>query len=784
MSKIKYLVIVESPSKAKTLSKILSSEYKVLASYGHIRDLPKTELGFDPDDNFKPKYVVSPDKKRVISELKKYIDKDTIVLLASDEDREGEAISWHLLETLKIHNHETKRIVFHEITKQAILHAIEHPTKLNMNMVDAQQARRILDRAVGYKLSPLLWKKIKFGLSAGRVQSVAVRIVVDREKEIEAFKPEEFWKLKLDILSNPSFKAEFTKLNGKTIKITNGNEASEIKSACNSSDYVLNNIEEKDSFRNPPPPFTTSTLQQEASTKAGLSPKQTMMIAQKLYEGNFYIPNHTGGLITYMRTDSVNLSTVALQAAKEVITSEYGSEYSLATPRTYQTKGNGKVAAQEAHEAIRPVNLSLKPSDLVNYLDNKDLKLYTLIWQRTIATQMTQAKVANTTYKIYGGVNREYEFVAKGTKILFPGFMKAYTEGVDDPDNALDSKEKFLPNVERGTIFKDTSLTAEQNFTKPPSRYTEASLIKKMEAEGVGRPSTYAATLSTISTRGYVEINTEKKLAPTTMGTVVTEYLIDNFPNIVDLAFTANIETEFDKIANGEIAWETVMHNFYDNFVKTVISKEGTDRVQFSKAKEIGTDKETGLPIYVKEGTHGVYIQIGDANKEEKKKPYKISPVPKGVRIEDITLDLAKHYLKVPRVLGNKDDKPVNVGIGKFGPYLQWEKKYYTIKPSYEISPYDIELKQAIKIISEVDEEKAKALVWQKDNKDYGTISIINGFYGLYINVTGTSKHKKGNLKLPKDVTEDKAKNFTVEEVIKIIENQPKPSVKGRKWKK
>ncbi len=773
----KNLVIVESPAKAKTLTKFLGSDYKVLASFGHVSDLPKNELGFDPDNDFKPKYLVSPDKKRVISELKKNIGPDTTVYLAADEDREGESIAWHLLETLKLQKHDTKRIVFHEITKSAILHAIEHPGKLNMNMVDAQQARRVLDRAVGYKLSPLLWTKIKYGLSAGRVQSVALRIVVDKENEISAFIPEEYWKLKLDILSNPNFKAEFSKHNGKITKVTNVEQATNIKTECDKYDYVLDDIVEKDSTRNPSPPFTTSTLQQEASNKAGLAPKQTMMLAQKLYEGNHTLPNHTGGLITYMRTDSTNLSTLALNACKEVILKEYGKEYSLTSPRIY-SKSKGKVAAQEAHEAIRPVNMNLKPSDLSGYLDSRELKLYTLIWQRTLATQMAQAKVANTTYKIYGGKDKEYEFVAKGTKIVFPGFMKAYT--VEDSN----SKDKFLPNVPKGTIFKDTELTTEQNFTKPPARYSEASLIKKMEAEGVGRPSTYASTLSTISTRGYVILNDDKKLEPTTIGKVVTEYLLENFSDIVNLSFTANIEAEFDKIANGEIKWQSVMHNFYDNFVKTVNDKQGGDRVQFSKAKEIGTDKETGLPIFVKEGTHGVYIQIGEANKEEKIKPHKISPVPKGVKLDDITLDQAKHYLKVPRVLGDKNTKPIKVGIGRFGPYLQWDNKYYSIKPSYEISPYEIGFKRAVEIINEVDKEKAKALVWTKDNTVYGTMSIINGRYGVYLNVTGKGKNKKANYKIPKDITEDKAKSLKVDEVINIIENQPKTNNKGKKWKK
>lgn len=768
----KYLVIVESPSKAKTLSKILSSEYKVLASYGHIMDLPKNSLGFDPSNDFKPEYKVTDDKRRVVAEIKRSINRDTIVYLAPDDDREGTIIAKHLLDVLKLDKSKYRRIVFHEITKSAILHAIDNPVELDFNLADAAMARRIMDRAVGYKLSPLLWKKIKYGLSAGRVQSVATRIVVDREKEINAFIKEEFWKLKLDIMSNPNFKAEFNKHNGKVIRIENEEQATNIKRECDSSDYILNNAEEKDSYRTPPPAFTTSTLQQEASTKAGLSPKQTMMIAQKLYEGSVNIPNHTGGLITYMRTDSINLSQLATDASKKVIIAEYGSEYALAIPRVYKTKGNNKVAAQEAHEAIRPVNMSLKPSDIVGYLDHKEHKLYTLIWQRTLATQMQAAKVSNTTYKIYGGPNKEYEFVAKGTKILFPGFMKAYTEG-DDTDSALDNKEKFLPNVAVGTVFKETKLTTEQNFTKPPSRYTEAGLIKKMEQEGVGRPSTYASTLSTITTRGYVEIDPDKKLVPTMIGTVVTDYLIENFPEIVDLAFTANIESEFDKIAQGEIKWETVLHNFYDDFDKNVTSKNGGERVQFSETRIVGVDKESGLDIQVKSGQYGNYIQIGNADKEKKIKPLKISPIPKHKRLEDVTYEDALYYLRVPRKLGEYNGKVVNVGIGRFGPFISTDQKYYTVKVDDDV--YTIELPRAIEIIKEIDAERSKALILDFPNED---IKVLMGTYGLYI------KSGKNNYKLPKGMEEDDVRKLTLDKVKEIIKNQPAGGGKKFKSKK
>ncbi len=570
---MKNLVIVESPAKAKTISKFLGNDFIVMASMGHVRDLPKSSLGFDPNDNFKPKYQISTDKKKVITDLKKHISKDTTIYLAADEDREGEAIAWHLIPALKIEKNPIKRIVFHEITKDAILKALENPRDVDQNLVDAQQARRILDRAVGYELSPLLWKKVRYGLSAGRVQSVAVRIIVDRENEIRAFVPEEYWKIKADFI-NPELKAELAKENGKTLKISNEKQALEIEASLKQGSYKLVDIEEKESTRNPAAPFTTSTLQQEASRKLGFSVKQTMIIAQQLYEGNVgNIPNHTGGLITYMRTDSLNLSTVATTAAKAVIEEEYGKEYALNKPRVYTTKSKG---AQEAHEAIRPVNLALRPSQIKEFVEPAQYRLYSLIWKRTLATQMAQAKIANTTYKIEAGKNKEFEFQVKGQRIIFAGFMKAYTEGSDNPEAALDSSEKILPNIKEGTILELEKLESEQNFTKPPARYTEASLVKKLESEGIGRPSTYAPTISTIQAREYVSKTEDNKLIPTQTGEIVNSFLVDHFSNIVDLGFTAKIEEEFDEIAEGKIAWEEVMKNFYGGFKKTIDEKESS----------------------------------------------------------------------------------------------------------------------------------------------------------------------------------------------------------------
>ena len=766
----KNLVIVESPAKAKTISKMLGNDYVVRASFGHIRDLSKNNLGFDPQ-TFKPEYIVSPEKKKVVSELRGHLGKDTTVYLASDEDREGEAISWHLIETLKLHNIPTKRIVFHEITKSAITHAINNPRPLDMNLVDAQQARRVMDRGIGFTLSPLLWKKVKYGLSAGRVQSVALRIVVDREDEINAFTPEEFWKLKLNILSEPSFTAELHKINGVVSKVANEKEATDIKNDCDSSNYILDSIEEKEAFRNPPAPYTTSSLQQDASSKIGLSPKLTMSIAQKLYEGGVTIPNHTGGLITYMRTDSVTLSTHALDQAKELIVNIFGKEYGLSQPRTYNTKA-GKVAAQEAHEAIRPVNLNLKPSDVKPYLDNREYKLYSLIWSRTVATQMQSAKVATTTYKINGGSKKQYEFTAKGTKIIFPGFMKASIEDVEDQDSALESKEKFLPNVPVKTVFDKTNLVTEQNFTKPPARYTEASLIKKLEVEGIGRPSTYAATLSTIVNREYVIIE-DKKLVPTTIGTIVTNYLKENFPEIVDLSFTSNIEAEFDKIASGEVEWTSIMHNFYDKFVSVVKSKEGNERVTYMKSDIIGKDEETGLNIYYKEGQHGAYLQVGESDRKEKIKPHKISPLPRGINYKELDTEKIKYYLKVPRVLGVINNVPVNVGVGKFGPFLEHNKSYYSIKPSYGISVYDITLEQASDIIETVNSDKAKAILWSHEAPIFGGLKIIDGKYGIYLDRGGVAGgYEKAYFKIPKTLTKEDIAKLTLDDVIEIMRKQ------------
>lgn len=753
---MKNLVIVESPAKARTISKFLGSEYTVMASMGHVRDLPKSTLGFDPDNNFEPDYQVTKDKTKVISDLKKNIKKDTVIYLAADEDREGEAIAWHLIPALKIEKNLIKRIVFHEITKSAILEALKNPRSVDQNLVDAQQARRLLDRAVGYKLSPLLWKKVKYGLSAGRVQSVAVRIIVDKEREIRAFISEEFWKIKLDF-KTPSFRAELARINGKITKINNEQEAFTIKNDCEKSNYILSDIEEKESKRNPAPPFTTSTLQQEASRKASFSVKQTMIVAQQLYEGGINIPNHTGGLITYMRTDSVNLSETATTMAKEVIEAEYGKDYALKTPRKFATKAKG---AQEAHEAIRPVNMHLKPSDLKQYLDNSQYKLYSLIWKRTLASQMANALIANTTYVIMAGTKKQYEFQAKGTRIIFAGFMKAYTEGSDDPEAALDNTEKILPNIKKDTVLDLDSITPEQNFTKPPARYTEASLVKKLEAEGVGRPSTYAPTISTIQAREYVVVTEDKKLAPTPIGEVVNDFLVEHFPKIVDLGFTATIEEEFDEIADGKITWIKVMHDFYDDFIKNVDEKEkNAPRAKFADARILGDDPKTGKPISASMGQYGAFVQLG--SKEDEEKP-RFASIPKEYNMDTITLEEALTLLTLPKTLGKDENgNDVKVNIGRFGPYVQIKSEYFSLKTD---SPYEINLERALEVIAEIKLAKEKALL-----KDFteAKIQILNGRFGPYI------KDGKNNYKLPKTLDEQDIKALSLEEVQEIIKNQP-----------
>ena len=715
----KNLIIVESPAKARTISRFVGKDYKVAASMGHVRDLPARELGFDVE-SFDPKYVVSQDKRSVIQELKKDIKQDTTVYLATDEDREGESISWHLISALGLKNQPIKRIVFHEITQSAILHALENPRELDQNLVDAQQARRILDRAVGYQLSPLLWRKVKGGLSAGRVQSVAVRIVVDREREIRVFKPEEYWKIKSDF-KDPKFQAELTRQNGKKAAVKNEAEAKAIEASALKGQFVVAEVVEREGVRRPVPPFTTSTLQQEASRKLSFSVSQTMRVAQQLYEGNFEIPGYTGGLITYMRTDSVNLAEQAVNQAREVIAREFGRDYTVEKPRQFANKTRG---AQEAHEAIRPADLSIKPARVRAHLDPRQFRLYDLIWKRTLATQMADARIAYTTIRIRAGEAGELIFEARGQRVLFPGFLRVYAEGSDNPDADVSNKDVILPKVAKGQVLNLEKLHLEQLFTKPPARYTEASLVKKLESEGIGRPSTYSPTISTIQSREYVERTRDKKLKPTDIGEVVNDFLTAHFPDIVDLGFTSHLEDDFDEIAQGKNSWKAMLEGFYPPFNKRVEDKKSVDRI----GRKLGKDPNTGREVSVSFGKYGPYVQIGSADEEEK--PL-FASLPPDRSIFDIELADALKCFELPRKLGQNDaGDEVQVNTGRYGPYVRIGRNFFSLPEGEDL--FEVTLDRALEIAAAEEDRKAKNVI-----RDFDDFQVLNGRYGPYIRKDG-----------------------------------------------
>ncbi|HMG94250.1 MAG TPA: type I DNA topoisomerase, partial [Chryseolinea sp.] len=677
----KNLVIVESPAKAKTIEGYLGKDFKVASSMGHIRDLPKGSGAIDIENNFEPTYEISPDKREVIAKLKKLSEDAEMVYLASDEDREGEAISWHLKEALDLNDKKTRRIVFTEITKKAILNSLENPRGIDIDLVNAQQARRVLDRLVGYELSPILWKKISTGLSAGRVQSVAVRLVVEREREITEFKTKSSFKVN----------ALFTLDNGKTLaaelsdRFDVEEEAMQFLEQCKGAKFTITDLQTKPLKRSPAPPFTTSTLQQEASRKLGFSVIQTMMVAQKLYEA---------GKISYMRTDSVNLSDEARNGAMNQINSSYGKAFFQ--PRQYKTKS---ASAQEAHEAIRPTDFSVTDPGM----DRNGLRLYDLIWKRAIASQMADAELEKTTATI-GISTSPREFIATGEVIKFEGFLKVYMESDDEEDEEENSK--VLPPLTVGQVLDLDQIVAKQVFTRHPPRYAEASLVKKLEELGIGRPSTYAPTISTIQKRGYVVkemregkersytlltlhndsiIRTEdseitgaekNKLFPTNTAMVVNDFLVEHFPDITDYSFTSEIEQEFDEIADGKLNWKKMISNFYGPFHKKVSKTEKVERSSVGKTKELGVDEKTGKNVYAKLGKFGAYVQIGenpDDNGGEKPKFASLRP---GQFIENITLADAMELFKMPRDLGLFEEKPVVVSIGRFGPYVLHDKKF------------------------------------------------------------------------------------------------------------
>ena len=760
---LKNLVIVESPAKAKTIEKFLGKDYKVMSSYGHIRDLRKKNFSIDVENNFAPIYEIPADKKELVATLKKMASEAQMVWLASDEDREGEAISWHLYEVLGLKPENTRRIVFHEITKNAILNAIENPRSINMNLVDAQQARRVLDRIVGFELSPVLWKKIKPALSAGRVQSVAVRLIVEREEEIKAFKSEPYFRVNaiFTTADGTEVKAELSK------RLASEEEAQKFLNDCISATYKVDDVNVKPMKKSPAPPFTTSTLQQEASRKLGFTVSQTMMVAQRLYEA---------GHITYMRTDSVNLSSLAINTISKEIKDKLGEQYLKV--RHYHTNSKG---AQEAHEAIRPTYIDKHSIDGTA----QEKRLYTLIWKRTIASQMADAELEKTTIDILPSTRSEH-FVATGEVIKFDGFLNVYIEGRDD-DNTEAEAEGLLPIMKVGDNLENKSIAATQRFTQQPVRYTEASLVKKMEELGIGRPSTYAPTISTIQQREYVEkgdkqgekrdfitltlkggkittrtksetVGADKgKLIPTDIGVVVNEFLTKYFPNILDYNFTANVEEKFDDVAEGKLLWNEEISSFYEIFHPGVEEAMNMRLEHKVGERQLGVDPKTGKPVSVKIGRFGPLVQLGEGDAEEKPQ---FASLLKGQSVSTITLEEALKLFEFPRTIGEYEDKDVTVAIGRFGPYIKHDNKFVSIPKEY--APAAITLEEAIQLIVDKREAEIKKVV--KTFEEDADMQILNGRYGIYI------AYKKSNYKIPKTVKEPA--ELTFEECKDIIESQ------------
>lgn len=758
---MKTLVIVESPTKAKTISKFLGKDYYVESSFGHVRDLPKSKMGIDIENGtFEPTYVISKDKNKQVKILKDLATKSDDVIFATDEDREGEAISWHLAHILKIKPKEAKRIVFHEITKQAIEQAIKNPRAIDQKLVDAQQARRILDRLVGYELSPFLWKKVARGLSAGRVQSVTVRLTVEREREIQTFISEEYWTL--EGMFNSATKKFDTDLYARLYSIDNitlkkldikkKTRMDEILADLEVASYSITNIEQKNTKRTPLPAFITSSLQQVANNTYGFSAKQTMRLAQQLYEGINIGAEGQTGLITYMRTDSINLSEKFITETKTFLKQKFGDKYTLSTPRIYTKKTKG---AQEAHEAIRPTDPTRTPESIKNYLDNNQYKVYSLIWRRALATQMSDAKLNKTAVNITA---KQYTFRATGQTCMFEGWLVLYPEMI---------RQEMLPELSIRQNLICNKLKPEQHTTKPPARYSDATLVKALEERGIGRPSTYAPTIGTIETRNYVERLEDKRLKPTDIAMVVTDLLVNHFSDIIDYDFTALMEQNLDEIAEGIQEWQPIISIFYRSFHENLLKKEDElTREDALKIREIGIDPKTNKPIFARIGRFGPFVQLGDKNDE--KKPT-FASLGTGQSVETVTLEEAIHLLSLPKMIGQTDEgEDITIAIGRFGAYIQIEKQYYSIK---EDDPYTITLERAKKIVKEEEEKKAKALI--KSFEDDG-IEIREGRYGAYIKCA----KEKLNAKITKDID---PYSLTLEQCKELIEDaRKKPK---RKWK-
>ena len=759
----KNLVIVESPAKAKTIEKFLGDDYKVMSSYGHIRDLKKHELSID-EQSLVPVYEIPEEKKKLVGELKTQAKKASQVWLASDEDREGEAISWHLCEVLGLDEEKTKRIVFHEITKPAILDAIEHPRTLNMNLVDAQQARRVLDRLVGFKLSPVLWRKVKPALSAGRVQSVAVRLIVEREREIQNFKSESYYSVGavFGITNADGSQSEVKATLSQRLKTQE--EVEQFLEQCKEATFIVDSVQRKPTKRTPAPPFTTSTLQQEAARKLGFTVSQTMMVAQRLYEN---------GLITYMRTDSVNLAGLAINAAKEEIIRQWGAQYSKV--RKYQTSSKG---AQEAHEAIRPTYMDRTVIEGTQ----QERRLYDLIWKRTAASQMSDAEIEKTTVEIKGGPS---VFVATGEVVKFDGFLKVYRESADDEEDNHDEFAHVLPPLKEGDELTRREISATERYSQGPQRYTEASLVHKLEELGIGRPSTYAPTISTIQQREYVQkgdkkgeerqydvitlkgkqitlkkrkenVGSEKgKLLPTDIGSVVVDFLMVHFPTIMDYNFTAKVEQDFDQIAAGKMKWAKMMKVFDKDFEPTVDQAINQRSEHKAGERQLGIDPKTGRPVFAKIGRFGPVIQLGNAN--EKDKP-QFAHMPKDLSMETITLEQALELFRLPRMLGEYEGEPVTVGTGRFGPYVLHRKLYASLPK--DMDPMTITIADAVKLIDEKrhEDERKHLRVFTEDMD----LEVLNGRYGPYL------CYKGKNYRLPKAMHE-KVRSMSYEEAMAVI---------------
>ena len=775
----KNLVIVESPAKKKIIQGFLGKDFVVESSIGHIRDLPKKGgMAIDIENGFQPNYVISEDKTKVVSHLKSVAKKAETVWLATDEDREGEAIAWHLTEALKLDAASTKRIVFHEITKKAITKAVENPRILDINLVNAQQARRVLDRLVGFELSPVLWRKVKQGLSAGRVQSVAVRLIVERESEINNFTPVSSYKVVAFFVNN------FGKIVRSELpqRFKLNEDAYAFMEKCKDANFSVESLEQKPAKKSPTAPFTTSTLQQEASRKLGFSVNQTMMVAQKLYEA---------GKITYMRTDSVNLSQDALAAAELEITNLYGEDF--AQRRVYAIKSKG---AQEAHEAIRPSYMNHKTVDG----DSSLQRLYDLIWKRTISSQMSDAQFDRTTVKISIS-NTSEQFVAKGEVMTFEGFMKVYLEGKDDEN---EEQKGMLPKLEVGEVLGLSEAISSQQFSRPPARYAEASLVKKMEELGIGRPSTYAATITTIQKRGYVEKENRdgfervsqvielkdgilsksenisitgaenKKLFPTDVGIVVTDFLVEHFSDVMEYSFTASVENEFDEIAEGKKVWNEMIASFYGEFhakIEDVIGNVG----KASGERELGSDPVNGEKVFARIGPFGPMVQMGEKQEDENAPKPKFASLMKGQTIQTITLDQAMDLFKLPRTIGEWDGKEIVASVGRFGPYLRYDGKFTSIKKDDNEDPLTIDLEKSIELIRIKIQADKDRLIADFDGDPI--IQVLNGRYGPFIQVS-PEKGKKINVKIPKGV---EPKDLNREECISLWENQPEKKSRGKK---